>query len=150
MNKLTKVIVAVTLGLMLTFVPIVSVSATNLEGLTPGFWKNHISAWAPTGYATETTLETVFDIPNEYGLDNVKLIEALSFKGGPGEKGAAQILLRAAVAALLNVGDPEIKYYWTEHAVVWNTNNELNSHNRADMLWLAGVWDTYNNMGTID
>ena len=44
----------------------------------------------------------VFNVPDELGLDNYTLLQALEFKGGSGNIGAAQILLRAAVAALLN------------------------------------------------
>ncbi|PPD57702.1 hypothetical protein [Dehalogenimonas etheniformans] len=147
MKKISKILIAAVLGFTLTLAGAISVSATDLEGLTPGFWKNHTEAWADTGFSPTDQIGSIFNVPDEYNLDDFTLLEALSFGGGKGEIGAAKILLRASVAAILNAGDPDIKYYYLLSSIYSNTNAELNSHNRADMLWLAGVWDSYNNFG---
>jgi hypothetical protein len=123
-----------------------TVDITGGEGLTPGFWKNHPDAWEV--YTTDQTLESVFDVPDSLGLDTKTLMEALSFKGGPGVGGAAQILLRAAVAALLNSSSSTVDYPLTTAEVISQVNTALASLDRDTMLALATQLDTYNNLGT--
>lgn len=101
----------------------------------------------PTGYSPNQTLESVFDVPNSYGLDNVTLRNALSLQGGSGTKGAAQILLRAGVAALLNSAHPDVDYVLTSNQVTQAVNAALASNNRNIMLALAAVLDKANNAG---
>ncbi len=117
------------------------------QGCTPGFWKNHPNAWPPTGYSRNQTLESVFDVPNAFGLDNNTLLQALSFDGGSGTVGAARILLRAAVAALLNAAHPNINYPRSPASVIADVNAALASNNRATILTLAGRLDYFNNRG---
>jgi hypothetical protein len=93
------------------------------------------------------TLESVFDVPDAYGLDNATLVQALSFSGGPDELGAAQILLRAAVAALLNSASPDVDYPLTMAQVITAVNAALASNSRVVMLNLANRLDEYNNYG---
>lgn len=80
------------------------------EGCSPGFWKK--KSWAGTGYTQGQTLESVFDVPDSLGIDNMTLLEALNEGGG-----GATALLRHGVAALLNAGHPSLAYpldpYWT-------------------------------------
>ena len=115
------------------------------EGCTPGFWKNHLQAWV--GFAPNQTLESVFNVPNSFGLDNNTLRQALSFQGGTGALGAARILLRAAVAALLNAAHPDVDYPRTVAEVIADVNSALASGNRATMLALAAELDADNNRG---
>jgi hypothetical protein len=115
------------------------------EGCTPGFWKNHLEAWV--GFSPNQTLESVFDVPNSLGLDNNTLLQALSFQGGTNTVGAARILLRAAVAALLNAAHPDVDYPRTVAEVIADVNAALASGNRATMLTLATALDTDNNLG---
>jgi len=76
-----------------------SVQATGqLEGCTPGFWKNHLDAWQ--GYAPDDSFAVVFGVPYEKTL-----LEALE-AGGGGENA----LGRHAVAALLNA--QQLSYRW--------------------------------------
>lgn len=117
------------------------------EGCTPGYWKNHLDAWAPAGYSPDQTVESVFDVPDEYGLDNDTLLEALNYIGGPRQKGAAQILLRAAVAALLNASHPDVDYPRAVSAVIAGVNEALATGNRSTMLILAVQLDADNNLG---
>jgi uncharacterized repeat protein (TIGR01451 family) len=115
------------------------------EGCTPGFWKNHTSAWV--GYTTGQTLESIFNVPDNYNLDNKTLIEALSFKGGNTLSGAAQILFRAAVAALLNAANPDVDYTFTEAEIIADVNAALATQDRASILALAAELDAANNQG---
>ena len=98
-------------------------------------------------YSPNQTLESVFDVPNQFGIDNVSLRNALSFGGGPGALGGAKILLRHAVAALLNAAHPGVDYPLTREQVVDQVNAALASGNRATMLALADRLDRYNNAG---
>ena len=100
-----------------------------------------------TGYSPNQVLESVFDVPDVYGLDNVTLLAALSLRGGKGELGAAQILLRAAVAALLNAAHGDITYGQTPAQVIAEVNAALAGGSRSTMLSLASELDMYNNLG---
>jgi len=136
-------------------------SATNLitgnEGCTPGYWKNNAvkwgsSAWIPTGYNKTMLLGNVFTIPAcvNHGTGNNTLLQALSYKGGSGVKGAAQILLRSAVAALLNAAHPDINYYMSDpQDVIDAVNAALASCNRTTMLALYAELDLHNNDGCV-
>jgi uncharacterized repeat protein (TIGR01451 family) len=118
-----------------------------LEGCTPGFWKNHLAAWAATGFSPNQTLESVFDVPDALGLDDATLLTALSFSGGGDTAGAARVLLRAAVAALLNSASPDVDYPLTTAQVIAAVNAALASGDRSTMLALAAQLDAFNNLG---
>ena len=89
----------------------------------------------------------MFDVPNSLSLDNVTLLQALAFEGGTGVSGGARILLRAAVAALLNASHPDISYSLDEGQVISQVNAALASLNRGTMLTLATALDNFNNQG---
>jgi hypothetical protein len=119
------------------------------NGCTPGYWKNHEDAWEPTGYDPDDPLDVVF--VNAYPtLIGDTLMDALDYGGGKGVEGAAQILLRAAVAALLNAAHPELSYGFGDHtpqAVIDAVNDALASMDRDMILDLAGDLDYRNNEG---
>jgi len=124
-------------------------SATGTEGCTPGYWKNHTDSWAASGYSPTQTVESVFNVPASLApLGDATLLEALSFKGGPGKLGGARILLRAAVAGLLNISNPTIDYGGVKANFISRTNTWLASGSRERMLNLAKEFDTRNNQGT--
>jgi len=121
---------------------------------TPGFWKNHYNpsngheAWIWTAYANNPTVQSVFDPDNsltilttavpgaKYGaLGSFTLLEALGFKGGSGDAGAAQILLRAGTAALLNASFHE---YWTDHAMIIRVT--IHIHPLRSSRWFMKPW----------
>jgi len=110
-----------------------------LEGCTPGYWKNHPGSWAATGYSSSQTLISVFGANALPGT----LLQGLNFGGGSGVTGAKQILLRAAVAALLNNAHPGVDY---PGDVVGAVMVALGS-DRAAMLALAAEIDADNNLG---
>ncbi len=117
------------------------------QGCTPGFWKNHLNAWGPTGYSPSQTVESVWDVPDGFGLDNDSLTTALSYPGGSGTTAAAQILLRAGVAAVLNAAHPDVNYPRSVGAVISDVNAALASSDRGTMLNLASALDADNNLG---
>jgi hypothetical protein len=116
------------------------------EGCTPGFWKQpqHLDAWMV--YTPGQTLESVFDVPDAFGLDSVTLLAALSLEGGSTTADAAEVLLRQAVAALLNAASPEVDYPLTETEIIAAVNAALASGDRGTILALAEQLDTFNNL----
>ena len=116
------------------------------QGCTPGFWKNHprLEFW---NYLPGQNLDPVFNVPDSFGLDNVTLLGALSLPGGPGAQGAARILLRAGVAALLNAAANNMNYPMSQTDVINAVNAALASGNRDTMLSLATQLDNLNNLG---
>ena len=48
-------------------------------GCSPGFWKTHLGPWTLTGYSPEWTVQDVFEVPDEYGLDTDTLLAALDY-----------------------------------------------------------------------
>ena len=124
-----------------------SVIVRGAEGCTPGYWKvaQHLDSWVATGYTPNQSLESVFDIPDAFGLDDVNLRQALFFKGGSTTAEAAQILLRAGVAALLNAAHPDVDYALSEAEVIAQVNAALASGSRSTILALAAELDAANN-----
>jgi hypothetical protein len=124
------------------------------KGCTPGYWKQsqHFDSWVPTGLATTNLVGSVFGKASLYSLAgksmaNYKLVEALAFKGGPDLTGAAQILLRASVAAELNAKYSGMGYPMSAADVVSAVNAALASANRGAILTLASQLDDLNNLG---
>jgi hypothetical protein len=76
------------------------------------------------------------------------LLNALGGGGGRDNTGAAKILLRAAVAGLLNASHPDVDYAGlSASALISAVANALASEDRATMISLAGSIDTDNNAG---
>jgi hypothetical protein len=117
----------------------------DFDGCTPGFWKNHLAAWGPTGYAPSDTVGSVFTGSSPYNTNT--LLQALKFDGGSGLLGAKRILLRVAVAAVLNASHPDVDYAFTEAEVIADVNAALASGSRATILALAAELDEANNAG---
>ncbi|HUF69745.1 MAG TPA: hypothetical protein VMM79_13965, partial [Longimicrobiales bacterium] len=64
-----------------------------------------------------------------------------------GVAGAQQILLRAAVASLLNAAHPDVNFSLTVAEVIDKVNTALATGDRARMLDLAEELDALNNAG---
>ena len=125
-------------------------------GRTPGYWKNHPEVWN-SGYLPGQYVQNIFIIPSVLttsgvlDLDKNKskdtLISALAYKGGTTLSGGAQILLRAATAALLNKA-----YYGSDYpaetstsAVISHVNAVLATQDRVQYIALATYYDYWNN-----
>lgn len=118
---------------------------------TPGYFKNHLSVTTGLltqgGYTANTTLEDVFDVPDELGLDNVTIIDALSLQGGSSLSGKAEILFRAAASSLLNgIAEPN----WPGPIpanLITNVNFILSTLDKGSYVSYASELDALNNGG---
>lgn len=114
----------------------VSTGAWENAGCTPGYWKNHTEAW--NGYSPTQTIGSVFSsAPAPYA--SMTLLQGLRLGGGPGIGGATQILLRAAIAGVLN------EYPDSAHGKIDRTNAAMESGDRERILRLASRFDAQNN-----
>ena len=114
------------------------------QGCTPGYWKNHPGAWER--FSPTQTVGSVFEGASAALADDT-LLEALNYTGGSGLLGAERILLRAAVAGLLNAAASGVDYGTSVTVVKRQVSNALLSDNRARILRLAAEIDTANNRG---
>lgn len=73
------------------------------DGCTPGFWKNHLALWGPTGFIPGDVFDTVFGV-NLFG-PGFTLDDAINAKGGGVKK-----LARHGTAALLSAAHPDVAY----------------------------------------
>jgi hypothetical protein len=119
------------------------------QGCTLGYWKNHTESWPPTGYTTSQKVKDVFSAANGYAgyIKNATLLEALSFQGGNSLDEKAEILLKQAVAALLNAAHPSINYPLSVSEVISQVNAALASLNPTTITNLATLLDDYNKLG---
>ncbi len=131
-------------GFATTLGPVCAPDERGREGLTPGYWKNHVGNW-PAPYTAATTVASAGFVGSLY--QTTTLAAALGGGGGPGVAGAQKILLRAACAALLNAAAAHIDYPLTVAEVLAQTNAALASGDRATLLALADVLDAHNNLG---
>ena len=123
-------------------------TATACEGLTIGYWKNHTDEWVC--YTTDQTIEEIFDLPPMYEHLDATLLDALSFKGGKDLDGAVRLLLKQAVAALLNIAHPEISYMIDMSTLLYFVNRVLTNFGGTDrgyILSLKDALDEWNNEG---
>jgi hypothetical protein len=117
-------------------------------GCTPGYWKNHTDSWAGTGYSPGQTAGSVFSGASAFPTLAAKtLLQTLDGGGGSGTEGGARILLRAAVAALLNAAHSGVEYPRTMAEILADVNAALGSNSRSTMLALAAELDSDNNLG---
>jgi len=114
------------------------------EGCGSGYWKNNLGAWSMINYVPGQTLESVFNIPDQYGLDNMTLLESLNTTSGTNIVAVATNLLRVATTALLNISHNEVDYPITTQQLISSVNSALASNNKNTMSQLAGTLDKYN------
>ena len=118
------------------------------QGCTPGYWKNHLDSWPPTGLAPAQSVQSVFSQASAYPAQgSASLTEALDFGGGGGVEGGVRNLLRAAVASLLNASHPGVGFPRSASQVISSVNAALASGDRDTMLSLASDLDRENNFG---
>ncbi len=117
--------------------PVMACDGCGTQGLTPGYWKNHVEAWV--GYAPDQGFDAVF---GTNALPGVTLLEALNLKGG-----GLNALARHAVAALLNTAHPEIEYACaTSGALIADVVAAIDGGDEA-IEALKDQLDEYNNAG---
>lgn len=125
-------------------------------GCTPGYWKapQHFAAWTATGLTTTQLVGTLFANASLYSLNgkalsDYSLRQALNFQGGSTLSGAAEILVRAAVAAQLNARHPDVGAPLAADAMIAAVNAALASGDRNTILALATTLDNNNNLGCL-
>ena len=123
-----------------------------IQGCTPGYWKTnpHANSWPATGYARVQLIGSVFTVPSSYTLNstlmsNYSLLAGLNFQGGSTLSGKAEILLRAAIAGILNAGHPNVAYELTSAQIISSVNSALASANGTTIIDLATRLDLMNN-----
>jgi hypothetical protein len=128
--------------------------ALAVGGCTPGYWKHehHFDSW-PASYVPDgpgaTLVKNVFNLNGFNNLDENStpddtLVDVLEYQGGNTLAGAAQILLRAAAAAVLNAASG-LGYPMTVAQIQTAVDNALASGDRDTMTDLASMLDRANN-----
>jgi hypothetical protein len=125
-------------------------------GRTPGYWKNHPEAWS-SPYLPATEIQSVFAIPSallssgnlDLNRDGSRdtLMAGLNYRGGSALSGGAQILMRAAIASLLNE-----TYYGADFPIasspadlIAQVNVVLATQSRSQYVSFASYLDYWNN-----
>jgi len=122
------------------------VEILDVNGCTPGFWKNHTDCW--DCYSPTTLVGDVFDIPGSLSaLADDTLLQALRYKGGKTLRAKTRIMLRQAVAALLNACDPNFDYPLTVAGVIEDVNEALATLNKREILSTKRELAGYNQIG---
>jgi hypothetical protein len=87
--------------------------STGADGCTPGYWKNHLSSWAPTGFDPSDIFDTVFG--TSYFSSTYTLDDAINQGGG-----GVNRLVRHGTAALLSAAHPDVDYpYSVAQVIEW-------------------------------
>lgn len=113
------------------------------HGCTLGYWKNHTTNW-PSPYTTSTTIAGA-GFTNS-GVGTTSMFDALSFKGGPTVQDAKNLLLKQAVAALLNAATSGMNYPLTTAQIVSEVNTALASGDRNTILTEASRLEGFNSL----
>jgi hypothetical protein len=143
------------------------------EGCTPGFWKNHTdwksyddgSGDTADDNFPDTTLSHMLRSPDGFGQDyvfpavygdlgSVTMLAALSQGGGSTLRGAANNLMRHAVAAYLNA-DAGLEYPFRRYTIgedgspplVQQIQTALNSEKRGKIIELKDALAAANELG---
>ncbi|MCW4035329.1 MAG: hypothetical protein NWF03_08205 [Candidatus Bathyarchaeota archaeon] len=137
------------------------------EGLTPGFWKNHVDVWPTTTFENyegetmsidpaTTTFSDVFNVTirinvkknDPDGILDPTLLEALAGKNGVNEdKDIYDALARHAVAALLNALHPDVNYPMSAGDIINQVHDAISNTDLTDAHPLKNTLDMYNNLG---
>jgi hypothetical protein len=122
----------------------VTCATVEFTGCGHGFWKTHPEAWV--GYAPGAPLSSTFTMGETYAdIASKTFAEALEFGGGNTIVEKAQLLLREAVAALLNAAEPSVNYEWTTLQIVSTVNSALASENAGQIETIKNTLDWFNN-----
>lgn len=131
------------------------------EGCTPGYWKNHLDMW-PAPFRWDMTLGEAFDPANEWddplhpgrwvyweSFKGYTLLDALNFQGGPGAEGGIRILMRHAVAALLNSRHTGISRFVPDWVMINAVQKYVcrDEPYRPYLIQAAGIFADWNEMG---
>ncbi|MFB3786923.1 MAG: SdrD B-like domain-containing protein [bacterium] len=120
-----------------------------LEGCMPLYWSDNPQAWGPTGYSPKQKIKTLFSLPPYLSkLGNEDLIDALLLKDkdqGKIRVTVAQLLLREAVAALLNASHTSVSYPMEATEIIKVVNEAIASEDAYAIIKLALEFEQENN-----
>ena len=137
------------------------------RGRSHSYWRTHTAEWpvfsiGKVAVKPSTLVTALFAVPKSLQTCDRKgkncyldlngdgkadtLLDALSYGGGSGLSGAARVLLRAAVAGLLNEQTFGAAYppYMSVGDLTADVNKALGSLNRTTMMNLANTLDHWN------
>lgn len=110
------------------------------EGCTPGFWKNHLDAWALTPYSPDDDFGVVFGTATFSGMTLHQVVS----QGG----GCKRALGRHAVAAILNASHPDIDYAIPDAGDIIDAVAAVIDGSDCDAIEdLKDILDAFNNAG---
>ena len=116
------------------------------DGCKSVFWKKHSECWEC--FSQDDLVGWVFLVPPElHELADDTLMDALKYKGGSGYEGAARLLLKQAVAAVLNACHSDVDYPMSVGEVISNVDNALRTLDRGEMRGLRHILKRNNNLG---
>ena len=75
------------------------------------------------------------------------MLEALSFQGGPSLEEKTQLLVKQAVAAILNADHDDVDYPRLQGNIISDVNDALASTDQGTILDLKDALDAHNNLG---
>lgn len=81
------------------------------HGCTPGYWKNHLDSWTPTGYSPNSDFDTTFGV--DFFDPDITLEQAVWARGG-----GVNRLARHGAAALLSAAHQDVNYPLTVAEVI--------------------------------
>ncbi len=130
-------------------------------GCTPGYWRQPAyrnGVWSDADvYGPYDLVTNVFDLAftgsnnlrggNARDWDAMTLYDGLAGGGGPGVEGAQTILIRAAIASLLNAQHENVPFEYAPDTVIDMVNEALETGDRGQILELAEYLDKLNNRG---
>jgi uncharacterized membrane protein len=107
----------------------------------------HRDSWGPTGFSPNQLLGSVFNLGGFPNIASQTLLQALSFDGGPTLADAVKVLLRQAVAAILNAAHPNVDYPLTAAQIIANVNTAIATNNRSTILAVKDTLAGFNERG---
>jgi len=117
------------------------------EGCSHGYWKTHTNSWEGRLPGDLVIAAANFPAASPYINGSDSLMTALKYPGGSEAAGAARILLRNAVASLLNALHSGVDYPMTVAGVLSSVNAALATGDQDTMLALEDILDRNNNLG---
>jgi hypothetical protein len=145
------VFASIFVALLSAAAPVAATTVGTTQGCTPGYWKNHPQSWQEV--SPSQSIVSVYSGASASPYGGLSLLQGLSLQGGLGVTGAQQILLRAAIAALLNAAYDPLLYPWQRDGsafrppLISTVNAALTSGDRTTILALATQLDADNNLG---
>lgn len=105
------------------------------SGCPAAFWNRSTGLWSAAGTSPNERVGDLFTEARRYGPVGIATTRtALRFQNGGGLSGAAAILARAGVAALLNAGHPKVEYPLTRTQVITLVDTAFRSEDGAKIL----------------